>query len=567
MTLTPAELNVDQTTQLVAEQFEVALNGSDAFFSGPADFATIDTGLLDQNLAENLVRALTGGVVDEAELHVGPDKNTSVVRGRGKAALAADTVVNAVYVMGPTSPAAKQPTAIPGFPTLPVTPGVTVPLVVTGKQWASDIAADLCTKAGLGCSYGAHDYRMREDFAVNESVSSAVQRLTAPFSQFEPSKVDVWEENGTLVVRQRDAVGAAMALDAHDARITELVIKDASLGLVRVLRITGSRTGTGSPYVASTGGFGDRSSTDETEVDGVVTSRIVTREHYRVLDGAVLEQSIDTYLFDEDALSGNSLGALVLVSSVQTNSDWDDLEIAPPNQIVNSPKERGRVILTSAPSADTGAMEPTKRTRIASAYDPDGYLVSQATTVEEFDPTLDTGDGGLGGWTLDSQETKQYRRSATGQYQITTTQYGADGAPGQVRRTSANGTPPGGPGRRQAQTAETTTEPVVYAAVISLAPGAKDVTIADNNLLPEHLAVITAQATQASGGKEREISFTAAGLPWIRRGQFIQITGFEDEYGTPRAFAPALVSEARLEYRESSDGPTYTTYVRALSWS
>ena len=116
MTLTPAELNVDQTTQLVSDQWEVALNGSGAFVGRASlGLATIQTGLLDPYLAEDLVTNMAAGIVDEVELHVVDDKQTSVVRGRNQAAYAVDSSVFEIYAVGGATGKYDQTQAIPGF--------------------------------------------------------------------------------------------------------------------------------------------------------------------------------------------------------------------------------------------------------------------------------------------------------------------------------------------------------------------------------------------------------------------------------------------------------------------
>jgi hypothetical protein len=107
-------------------------------------------------------------------------------------------------------------------------------------------------------------------------------------------------------------------------------------------------------------------------------------------------------------------------------------------------------------------------------------------------------------------------------------------------------------------------EPVVYAAVISSALGAKDVTISNPNLLLPELNTIAGQATRASGATEVEVSFTAAGMPWIHRGQTLTLTGLDDDLGYEIPLQPFLVTEAKLEYRESVDNPTYLTHVRGV---
>lgn len=555
MSLKPSEINVDQTVQLASDQYEVALNGAEAFVNrGALTPATIETGFLDDGLQENFLTNMSSGVVDEVELHITPDDQKSVVRGRDAAALAIESTVYVTYVLN--QPAQSAPTAntIPGFPSLPYTPGVTVPLAVFGKQTARDIAEDLCARVGLGVSFGAPNYRMRENFAVNGSVVSALQQLVEPFNHFEPSKHDIWVEGSTVVVRSRESSGPGIALDAHDARITDLQLRARALGDIRVLRLVGSRTGSQAGGVAVTG-FDDTETVDEMSEGGVVVSRIVTKEHVRQIDGAVLSQTVETWKLDED-------DELVLTTLDEVASDWDAAEVVFPNTIVNSPKENERVITRSGRDSD-GEIGPVSRTRISHSYDEDGYLTAQNTTKEDWDPDLVSGTG-LGGFVRSESETKTYRRSSSNMYQITTTQFDADGVSGASRRTTANGTPPGGPGRGVGGGGGTTEEPVVYATVIGTAIGAKDVTITSPHLLLPELAIIAGQAARATGATEVEVSFSAAGMPWIHRGQSLALTGLEDDLGYDIPLQSFLVTEAKLEYRESSENPTYLTHVRAV---
>jgi hypothetical protein len=554
-----AELNVDQTVQLVSDQYEVALNGSEAFVNRAGlNTSTVETGLLDDDLVEHFITNIATGIVDEVELHVTTVDQKCVVRGRDAAAYAIESTFYINYSVTEAQQSEQQTAALPGFPHLPRIPGVTVPLVKFGFWTASAIAQDLCKRAGLSCSYGAPDYHMREDFVVNGSVASALQTLVEPFNHFEPRKIDIWTEGQTVMIRSRGVAGGGIELDAHDTRVTDLMIRARFLGFVRVVRLIGSASGSHVGGGVAVTGFSDAETVDEMEADGVVVSRIVTREHKRDIDGAVLNQLIETWAFDSEAGS-QAEGALTLVSIKETISDWDSPVVVFPNQLLNRPKENQRVIEESALDSD-GQMKPSNKTTISHSYDGDGYLTAQMTRKEDFDP--DTGQ-----YTLSEQQTKQYRRSTSSQYQITSTEFGPDGTPGSTRRTTVNGTPPGGPGGAQPRNvAAESSQPITYATIISTAIGAKDVTIQNRNLLLPHLQIIAAQAAFASGATEVEINFTAAGIPWLHRGQFLQLTGLQDEFGYDIPLQTALVTESKIEYRESTSAPTYLTHVKACWW-
>lgn len=570
MSSQPAGLNVDQAIDYAADQFEIELNDSQAWRAG-MEAAAIATGLLDPYLVPEYVDAIVSGVVDERELYILPDSFKAVFRGRNAMALAADTNLFVTYAASPNVVVAETPPAsIPGFPGLQVIPGVTSPLVLPGPWTAQRIATDLCQRAGLGCAYGSPDYQLREDFAVNGSVTEAIQQLVQPFSNFESSKADMWVENGVYIVRHRgEGTPSVLTLDVHDARISEMVVLDSDLPKIRVLRMVGSMTGA-NLNVAADPGDATRETTDETEEGGVVTSRVITRERYRILDNAVKSQTIETY---EERFTGGISNGLELVSRKETSSDWDDLVLTFPNQIVNFPKEHTRTIVESGPDAEFPEFwSPLKRTRIRHAYNGDGYLKMQEVFEEDWEKGDDINPAvsiALGHWEPSGSEIKQYRENGAGMYQITTTQISAEGTPGQTRRTTANGTPPGGPGRSVAGNVADNTIAVTYGVVISQDPLARDVTISNRSLLPEHALKIKAQAIAASGALEREIKFTAAGMPWLRRGQFILLEGLisEGPYEEPITFQPALVTAARLEYREGPDGePSYKSYVSMVYW-
>jgi hypothetical protein len=587
---TPSGVNYDQSVQFTADQFEIAMNDSRAYLDR-VEFAALAAGLLDPYLNPDLVDLIVGdksGVIDEIELHCVDKSRISVVRGRDAAAYAADSTVNVVFRVANGTLPPVQPTTIPGFPLIPIIPGVTVPQYLTGAWRASDIAKELCRRVGLTCLWQTYDYLMREDTTVNGPILSTIQSLIAPFSHFENAKVDIWAEGLTLIIRTRGAMMAAgisgahnfagpgVSLTAHDARISNLVIRAKFNGFIRILKLTGSRTGT-SPFVEVDPGTRTTETTDETlnPKTGDVTARTVTTRVTRIKDNACLSEVVET--FRDAFLSVGTAGQFILlpmhpVARETTVSNWDDLELGFPNVILNKPKENSRVTTTDifdpngGSSAALGVLTPQKRTMIMNSYDAEGYIRMQDTRKENWD--LLPGSTGLGKtWVLAKMETKKYDRNGAGMYQITTTQYGADGVAGDSHRTVANGTPPGGPGRGMPSNAAFTGTPISYGILISQEPAAKDITIDNPNLLLSDLLVIAQQAKDNSGSTEVSITFTAAGMPWIRRGMYLTLTDlFAEDGTTPIPLPASLITDARVEYREDSEEPTYDTYVTAVFW-
>lgn len=573
----PSGLNVDQTVQLAADQFEVAFNNSTPFVDRPTG-ADMSTGLLDPYdpyLAPIFVNHIAGGVMDEHELHVTPSSMISVLRGRNAMAFALETTVYVTYSVAfeqDGNPPPSGTLAIQGFPQLTAIPGVTVPLTLHGQWRVSQIIKDLCQRAGLGVSYGGPDYQLREDTVVNGPILGAIQSLIEPFNHFEPSKMDMWVESGILIIRPRGTAGpgaASQILDAHDTRITDLMIRQRYLNTIRVLRLVGSRTGTNLNVAIDPGSRTDVT-TDETvdPTTNAVTLKTVTTSLIRILDNAVKSQTVQ--VFGDKVNDQGVLTRGALISEKAIVADWDDLVLGYPNVVVNQPKQHSQVTTESGFNQAIGSehteLVPMNRTTVLHKYSLTGYLTLQDTKKEIWDTTPTP--FGVVGWILDSREAKAYEDNGAGMYQITTTQFGADGTPGDVRRTTANGTRPGGPGRKtSAGKSANSDETVTYATVISLAAFAKDLTIQNKSLLQEHLTLIARQAVASSGKTEVEVSFTAAGMPWIKRGQFLQITGLHREDGTTLIpLGAGLVTEARIEYRETKDGPTYKSMVKYVYW-
>ena len=595
---TPAEFNVDQTVQLAADQFEAAFNGAEVFAARASlTTASIASGFLDAGLSPVLVSSIAGGIIDEFKLRVsmegGAQKMTSIVLGRDAAALAADSVILVTYSVRTVPPPSPKTSFAPGFPQLPRQPGLTEPEVVyVGPSLSARyICEDLARRAGLSCLYQVHNYQMLEDFNATGSVLDSIRSVVEPFSHFEPSKPDIWVEGSQIIVRARDVGGPASSLSVFDARLSNLDMQARQLGRIRILRLTGGvainprflavdpgQPVDDSPFAAGVGELETIENTDETVQQGRVVKRVVLRETRRVRDHAVLASHDETYL--ETVVDGIRKD-LRLVSTLDVASDWQPLQLGYPNRIVNSPKELTRTSttegLTQIQDRITGettfVWEPKELVIMSQTYDKDTrFLLSQTTSKDTWDPDQRSWSG------APTWEIKSYQRNGAGTYQVTTVQHASDGTPGAPTRTTAGGPPPAGPGRRadgRSSAPPPTRQPgdqtpipgipVTYAAVIdgSNGVGSRDFSLRNPNLLENDLLVIAGQAKQASGKKELEFSFTAAGIPWLRRGQRLQLTGLEDEAGGSIPIQLALVTECRHEFRE---GRAYLSHVKACWW-
>jgi hypothetical protein len=567
--------NIDQSTQHVCDQFEISVADSEPFRTqARGDLIQLRQGLLDAGGDPSLMQHITEGIIDEFELHVDPDKVTGVVRGRDAGGLAVDTSLYITYgIVGRTPPAANPAALFPGnsvlrsvFPPMAGTPGVVTPLVLIGQWTARSICHDLVRRIGMNLVYEAPDYLLREEFVVSSPVISAIQTLVSPFSQFEPSKVDVFAEGKTLVVRSRrvpvSPAPLANVFSVHDARITKLMVRTRFLDYVRVVRLFG--IGFGGRLMNRLGVFEQVSEEDETFVDettleGGVTTRVVEVRTTRRPDGAVVRSMKETYVGD------------VLTELAEMHADWEAYQFDGNGAITNSPQMKSRTTTTRKLDAASDGLVDATRVTEGFTNDEVGFLNGQSTLEETFDS-----DQGI--YVGSKLETKSYRTNGTKQYETVTTTFTPTGeggfTPGSTNKTQGSGFRPGGPGRspavRPGGSAPSTPAPLeqlVVEVVDATQPGAKDITVQDANLTVRELRVILAQARFASGATEYEINFTASGIPWVRRGQSIRITGLLAEDGvTPIVLDDALVFEVHTEYREDSEQPTYLTGVKAVYW-
>jgi hypothetical protein len=169
------------------------------------------------------------------------------------------------------------------------------------------------------------------------------------------------------------------------------------------------------------------------------------------------------------------------------------------------------------------------------------------------------------------------KESGNLQTEEVTSTYRASGSTGafylsDTRSVTSAGVPPGGPRPdRSVMIGGTGVDPREQLSVeawISTGVYAKDVTYNNRNLTQEDLDYIAAQFQAASGLWAYEMTLTYASMPWIRKGDVLQLTGLLAEDGTtPIPLGPALVVEQRLTYDESSASPSMLSTLRAVWWA
>jgi len=338
--------------------------------------------------------------------------------------------------------------------------------------------------------------------------------------------------------------------DIKDARISSQMIRFRVLDFIRTVRLTGMPKT--SPCLSGLLEY-NVVTTDEIidNVTGNVTTRIVETRTLRIPDDAELRSVKETWI-------GDSVGGSMAFPNLKSETFFNqDLLFFDANcNILGNPRLNGSVTIES--TMEEGEI---KRKTIKYSYDGDGFMRAEEMTEE--DKNADTKN-----WEPFKREIKTYRRPSVKMVQTTTETFGPDTdgswTPSQdTRRSTGSGLPPGGPGRAP-QSNAVSSPPIGVAAIISGAPGAKDISYSNPNLTEADLQVIMGQAVAASGAVEMEVNFTAVGVPWLRRGQRMALTGLSADDGTPIPLQTMFVTEVRTEFDEAS--ATSLSSVKAAWW-
>lgn len=567
---------IDQSISLVADQFEVTLSSSQPFVSrATINLATIKSGLVDALGASKLIEHITAGVIDEVELAGGPSHMEATVRGRDASAHLLDTIIRVNYG-GPI----KDPADIDALPpSLVAIEGVTTAIEQPGVWLASAVVRDLARRVGLDAVYMAPDYKLRDVITNDGPIIGAIQNILAPFCQFEPSRVDVWVDGTTLMVRPRPGVGGGAGaagtpvpgffntIEARDARITNLQLRSSTLGMTRVMRLTGA------PEPGEQDACDNivETSTENIGYDaaGAVQTRVVERTTTRVPLGHVLKIYSETYTTTPPNLAASgtysrtapgSGSTTRLTKTTKQTNNWDRPFYDENCNILNSPLEHSQLIETSAWDNTAKSLQPTEQQKVTFQYDGDDFKTMQTTDKFTYNKSKKRFDAA-------SRTITRFMPTGILEYSAVTDVYGisAGAWSHQSRSTApAGGHRPGGKGRKIPSNLNER-PPIYIAELVVDDPLASDFKYANKNLEMPNLEIIAQQCRDASGAEELEISFTAANIPWLRRGQMIQITNLDDESGADIPLPPMLIFENKLEY-DGGASPKYTSTVRAVAW-
>lgn len=610
-------IEVDSTTQLVADQFQAEVLTSEFYKNRDKDDTSdILIGIEKSDGSPELVSVVQGGTIDEYELTAVPENIKGRARGRDAAAGAVDATFDITYVSAPDPLTLQQEQERRAeliaasqrlFPDIPIIDGVTFPLRLVGQWRASSIAADLAGRVGLTLSWEAPDYFMREDFQVSGSVAAAVQQLVAPFSYFEPSKIDVWVDGKTLIVRQRaglsespragsQGAGSLTTLGVADPCILSLTVRAHFLGHIRTVRLTGA-TGLRSLDPGSL----DWSGVVIPQIERfVVDNRVnwvgsVDEKNIRNVDGALFSATTSIFGWPPGVTAppaGSSqvtAGPVELSRSVTVNT-WDgpiveDLQ----GNLLSTPLQTSSD--TVSKELIDNLMTLTRHVHVDFFYDSQRFLSGQVDLTEEL-----INVGGVDRLRPTRMKIRTLRDTTRGKWEEVIDSFEADlsdeggntdtvppagsapligsSVPAAIGKwilvdhatNVGGGSRPGGPGRAGGKNVDDQT-PISFGILIDNEPVAKDVTIDNRNLLYDDLRRIADQARDASGAWEYEINMTAANMPWLKKGQMLLITGWKDEDDEDLELEEAMIFDIRTTFDQSSSQARTLTSIKALWWS
>jgi hypothetical protein len=102
--------------------------------------------------------------------------------------------------------------------------------------------------------------------------------------------------------------------------------------------------------------------------------------------------------------------------------------------------------------------------------------------------------------------------------------------------------------------------------VVDPAPSAPGLSLSDDNLDAETLAIIADQIRECSELIQHELTMSGTGMPWLRRGAVLEITELHDEAGG-EFVVPAFLISARTHTQDNGRSAGVQRKITGLAWS
>jgi hypothetical protein len=568
------KFKIKSTLEYTADHFELSFTGSEPFRNKTTtDTVTLTIGFLDSFNVPQTIISLDGGFTDEFQITLTPKSITGVKNGRDQGFNALDKKFNKRYYRFPQVPPPVPPPVLDSF-------GHVIPPIpfVTGQFKASQIAAEAAAHAGLSLSWGCPDYQILSTFFASGRVIDTIRKLVRPFTFVAPFQADIFIEGNVLVIRPRLGLNPAPNYTITMANMkresaTFRVRKTQRYGLVTLIGSANALNQTGNVFVEGQIVLVDTQ--ESFSSDGELLSRVVTTSTYSTPSKNLLEMIKETYT---QASEGGG-GGVFLTRRDTTENDWEPVLIDTAGPVTQ--KKHIAQSVQSEGFDDNGNWTTLERTETGYAYDGNGFELGETTVVSKLDQnanppqlvpdsmTIKTMRDIATLITEQTTEVYQFTNEATSQFSGTF--QSSITRPVLVSRDTQQqaGTRPGGPGRARPLTVGNDGgQQAEVSLLISTDPFSVDVQESVPDLTRAQCITILQQFQQASYVWQYEAIFQGVNMPWIQRGQYLQITGILAEDGTTPIVLPTmLVLEVEDDYDESVQHAKSVANIRCIGWS
>lgn len=453
-----------------------------------------------------------------------------------------------------------------------------------GYTQASKIAQEVAASCGMDLVWNCRDYTLREDFTTNGRAIEQIQKLLDPWKQLPRFQADLYvipgvSGRGVILCQARDAQqvfdqatgmfipSVNCTFDVKDARIKSIAVsRKRSQRFKHVLLYgqvvpVGMRNGLPSELEEETESV-------TKDVNGRILTKTVTRTTYLMPDKRVLKVVTSTY-------QSNGGWQLTLVKKETRSTEWEESQYSIYG-LINEPNRLSDTVRVEALNGSTWREE--SREFISYAYNAQNYLEVTSTQKWQIDPAT-------GRFAEYERIVKEHREVSHLEAEEVTTVYkrnpnttntggNADGNagvtgwyPAQVDTARSAGVRPGGPKPPRAVSDGGPRMPLKLKETISTHLRARSVVIQNSNMTMDDLNYLMGCFRRGSGNWEWTIQMSYLGIPWLRKGMVVWIQNMVDNAGNPIPLQPALVTEQRLRYDETSATPSMISSLSATFWT
>ena len=586
--LTCGKFTIDSSMDLAVDSYTANDTATSVYLDAdPSDSISLSVGLINPATGTAYTIDHLDGEITEYELRVNPNSVIGSIRGRDNMAKLRDRPYQMRFLRAQPGPLEKIAMEQRTFGTVHNYPD---PIRYTvGKFRASDIARKVVEfwnqpsgPSGLTLSWECRDYDIQEDFDASGRPIDILRKLVDPWSQIEALKVDVFIRGATVICRPRSLTPTAdYSYAIKDARIKDIDLRRRRTDIYGRVTLQGEFN----LRAKAIGSIIPQEVTVTTEDDSGFTvnnrplMKVVRATTYLVPPRIPIKISEQTYT-DNPAANWS----MDLIKDETTTNEWEPIQTTDVG-VVNQPRQLSQTVVTKGyPKGHPEyAWQVVAKEITTYAYGGMGILQTDMfgnnltgfqsmTTTQKWE--LDINTGGLNEV---ERLVKTWRENGNLETVCAWTRYQWTAQTGTWNRVdgdtnTSGGVAPGGPRPdRTVMIGGTGVDPRDQIKIedwISTDPEAKDITYNNRSLKQEDLDWLKLQFEATSGIWRNEILLTYVSMPWLRKGDVLEITGLVAEDGTtPIPIGPALVVEQHLNYDESSPNASMTSTLRALWWT